>query len=205
MNAAAISIHEARAARRDGDEHGRADFYALLARLLYAGPDAALLAAIAGADEIVAENGSAVASAWRALVTAAGAADDEAARAEYDTVFVGVGKAPVTPYASFYLVPTGREKVLVALRERLALLGLARAGHAREPEDHLAGLCDVMRHLIAQGRLEEQKRFFERFLRGAYPAFCDAVLDCRDADFYERVARFARAFLDLESQSFEMV
>jgi TorA maturation chaperone TorD len=186
------------------EERTRADFYALLARLLYAGPDASLLAAIAGADEIVAENESAVARQWQALVTAAGAADAEAARIEYDTVFVGVGKAPVTPYASFYLVPTGREKVVVELRQWLAARGLARAGHAREPEDHFAALCDVMRHLIATGALDEQKQFFDRYLRRAYGPFCEAVLASPEPNFYLRVARFVRAFLDLERESLDM-
>jgi TorA maturation chaperone TorD len=205
MSATTMSIDEARAARGDAEEQTRADFYALLGRLLYAGPDAEVLAALASADELVAEGDSPVAVAWRALVTAAGAADDEAARAEYDAVFVGVGKALVTPYASFYLVPTGREKVVVELREMLAARGLARAEHAHEPEDHLAALCDVMRHMVSAGALEDQKRFFDRFLRRAYPAFCDAVLGCPEANFYKPVARFARAFFDLEFESFEMV
>lgn len=204
MNAAAELLNSANAAHMDAEEQTRADFYALLARLLYAGPDVPLLAAIASADDIVAENDAAVADAWQALVTAAGAADEEAARIEYDTVFVGVGKAPVTPYASFYLVPTGREKIVVAVREWLAARGLARAGHAHEPEDHFAALCDVMRHLIATGALQEQKQFFDRYLRRAYGPFCDAVLGCPEANFYRRVARFARAFFDLERESLDM-
>jgi TorA maturation chaperone TorD len=205
MNAAAHAPDSAARAPLAAEEQTRADFYALLARLLYAGPDAALLAAIAAADKIVPENETAVATQWQALVTAAGAADDAAARIEYDTVLVGVGKAPVTPYASFYLVPTGREKVVVELRQWLAARGLARAGHAHEPEDHFAALCDVMRHLIATGAVEEQKRFFDRYLRRAYGPFCEAVLACPEARFYIRVARFARAFLDLERESLDMV
>lgn len=204
MTTVADPLHSAGAGHLDGEEQTRADFYALLARLLYAGPDASLLAVIAGADELVAESDAAVANEWQSLMTAAGAADDEAARLEYDTVFVGVGKAPVTPYASFYLVQTGREKVVVALREWLAARGLARASHAREPEDHFAALCDVMRHLIAVGALDEQKAFFDRYLRRAYRPFCDAVLACPEANFYKRVARFAGAFLDLERESLDM-
>ena len=47
------------------EDAARADFYALLARLWHAGPDAGLLAAIAAADEIVAEGDQAgLADAW---------------------------------------------------------------------------------------------------------------------------------------------
>jgi TorA maturation chaperone TorD len=192
------------------EEEGRANFYALLARLFYAGPDAALLAAISRADELVAEGSRvALADAWNALAAASVAVDAESAQLEYDAVFVGTGKAPVTPYASFYLVETGREKLLAGLREALDAMGLARAEGAHEPEDHIAGLCDVMRLLIAAGAdeeaLAEQRMFFNRYLRGSYPALCDAVEACDAADYYRSVARFARAFMDVEVESFEML
>jgi TorA maturation chaperone TorD len=61
-----------------------------------------------------------------------------------------------------------------------------------------------MRHLIATGALDEQKQFFDRYLRRAYGPFCDAVLGCPHASFYKRVARFARAFFDLERESLDM-
>jgi len=192
------------------EEEGRANFYALLARLFYAGPDAALLAAISSADEMVAEGSRvALADAWNALAAASSAVDAEAAQLEYDAVFVGTGKAPVTPYASFYLVETGREKLLAGLREELDAMGLARTEGAHEPEDHIAGLCDVMRLLIGAGAddesLAEQRMFFDRYLRRSYPALCGAVEACDAADYYRSVARFARAFLDVEVESFEML
>src|SRR5437016_10456718 len=80
------------------EEVARANFYGLLARLFYAPPDAALLEAIAGADEIEAEDGG-IAAAWQGLARAAAGADPEAVRDEYDSVFVGTGKAHVPLYA----------------------------------------------------------------------------------------------------------
>src|SRR5262249_28481055 len=131
------------------EDQARAGYYALLARLFYAGPDAGLLARIADAGGTVAAGEhSALTGAWKSLTAAAGAMDPEAARLEYEDLFVGTGKAEVTPYASFYLVETGREKVLVRLRDDLAGLGLRRAEQAAEPEDHIAGLFDAMRYLI---------------------------------------------------------
>jgi len=193
------------------EEQARADFYALLARLFYAGPDATLLGAVAGADALAAEGRNvALAEAWNALAAASSAMDAEAARLEYDTIFVGTGKAPVTPYASFYLVETGRERLLAGLRDDLDAMGFARAADTHEPEDHFAGLCDVMRLVITGGgdedeALAEQRMFFDRYLRGCYPALCAAVEACDTADYYRAVARFARAFLDVEVESFEML
>ncbi len=191
------------------EDKARAGYYALLARLFYAGPDAALLAAIANADEIVAgAEQSALASAWNALAAASRAMDAEAARLEYDEIFIGTGKAEVTPYASFYLAGTGREKILVRVRRELAAMGLGRADGALEPEDHFAGLFEVMRHLISMGSgdaaLQEQQGFFERYVARSFPAFCGAIAKSEKANFYKHVAHFAAAFLVVETEALKV-
>ncbi len=190
------------------EDQSRAGHYALLARLYYSGPDAALLAAIAGADEMADGGQSAIASAWNSLSAAARAMEAEAARLEYDEVFVGTGKAPVTPYATFYLAETGREKILVRLKEEIAGMGLARTGQAREPEDHIAGLFEVMRHLISQGSddaaLQKQKVFFAQFIEPCYFRLCDAISENAKVNFYKHVGKFTRAFLEVESESLKV-
>ena len=192
------------------EDAARADFYALLARLWHSGPDAPLLAAIADADAITPEGGEAVlADAWRALQAAAVATDAAAARAEHEALFVGTGKAAVTPYASHYLAETGRERVLVALRDDLAELGLARSEDAHEPEDHFAALCEVMRHLAAAGSddaaLQRQKKFFTRYMYRAYNPLTDQVTASTKTSFYGYVARFTKAFCDTEAASLDML
>lgn len=192
------------------EDQARADFYALIARLFYAGPDAALLAAIAGADEIPAEDdGAPLAEAWRALGAAAAATDAEAAREEYDSVFVGTGKAEITPYASHYLAPSMQERVLVRLRDTLAGMGLAKNPSAAEYEDHFAGLCEVMRHLIAAGSgdaaVQDQKNFFMEYLVPCYAEISAATVASPNTNFYKHVAVFTKAFLDVEAGSFEMI
>ena len=179
------------------EDQGRAGYYALLARLYYAGPDAALLAAIAGADEIPGEEPSALASAWRALAAAARAMDAEAAALEYDEVFVGTGKAEVTPYLSHYILQRSTDNPLVELRQQLAAWGIGRREEVPEYEDHISGICETMRFAIAvQHRSpEEQKDYFERFVYRGAMAFCDAVSASPNARFYRLVAQFARAFL----------
>ena len=201
--AAPLQFHPPTAA----EDRARAGYYALLARLFYAAPDAALLTAIGGADEIAGHEGAGLADAWNRLAAAARAMDPEAAAAEHDEVFVGVGKADVTPYASYYLSETGREKTVVRLKQQLAALGLARAGSAREPEDHFAGLFEVMRHLISDAddaALQKQKAFFVQFIGPAYSRFCDAISTSPKTNFYKHVAEFARHFLDIESESLKV-
>ena len=190
------------------EDQARAGYYALLARLFYDGPDAPLLASIAGA-EAVGEGAerSALAAAWRGLASAARAMDAEAARLEYGQLFVGTGKAEVTPYASFYLVQTGREKILVRLRQELAALGLGRVARAHEPEDHAAALFDVMRHLISMGSDDgaaQQRRFFERYIGGFYGGFCAAIAKSEKSNFYKHVAHFTEAFLRVEQEALKV-
>ena len=190
------------------EDRARADFYALIARLFYAGPDAGLLAAIAGAEEIAGETENvSLAQAWHSLILAAAVMEAEAAQEEYDSVFVGTGKAEITPYASHYLADSIRQSVLVRLRAELAALGLAREQGAAEYEDHFSGLCEVMRHLIffaSDGALQKQKTFFMGYLSQSYAGFCAAVIASPNTNFYKHVARFTKAFLDVEAESFEI-
>ena len=189
------------------EDQARAGYYALLARLFYSGPDAKLLEAIAGAA-LAEEGQSALAEAWNALAAVARTTDAQAARLEYDQLFVGTGKAEVTPYASFYLSETGREKILVRLRGELAGFGLRRADSSSEPEDHIAGLFDAMRHLISLGSgeaaLRDQQDFFNRYIARSFGPLCDATSASAKADFYRHVAHFARAFLYVECEALKV-
>ena len=191
------------------EDQARVDLYALLARLFYAGPDRALLDALARHEDLFGTNDVPLGQAWRSLARTARNADPEALTLEYDSIFVGVGKARVTPYCSHYLTPTGRERIVVALRDELRTLGLARAGDSHEPEDHVAVLCEVMRHLVSLGSDDHaiggQKQFFMRYISGAYIQLTDEILGAAATQFYKDVARVMRVFFDVESQSFEMV
>jgi TorA maturation chaperone TorD len=188
------------------EEQGRANLYALLARLFYAPPDRALLEAIAGAQAIVAEDAnSPLAAAWRELAHAAAAAGEEAAREEYEGVFVGTGKAEVTLYTSAYTARSSLENPLVEIREFLGQHGLVRRDKATEPEDHIAGLCETMRHLIAlEGKDAEQRHLFGAYLWPAVDPLCDAIARSPNTRFYKHVAKLAQAYFKLEHAAFEM-
>jgi TorA maturation chaperone TorD len=188
------------------EEVARANFYGLLARLFYAPPDAQLLRTLGAATGIEAEAGG-IDEAWEGLSRAAGEADPEAVRDEYDSVFVGTGKSPVTLYTCAYSIRFASEAPLAELRGELAALGLARRGDAAEPEDHIAALCDTMRHLIAVQKREpaEQSAFFKRWIGPAAAPLCDAIEADPTTSFYKAVARFAKAFFDIEQNAFEML
>jgi TorA maturation chaperone TorD len=188
------------------EEAARANFYGLLARLFYAPPDAPLLQAIAAAEDLDAEQG-AMTLAWRELAHAAAAADLEVVGGEYDRAFFGVGKAPVTLYTCAYSIRYSNEVPLVDLKAALAGLGLARRQESNEPEDHIAALCDVMRHLISVkfAPLEEQRIFFERWIWPTGASLCGAIEKSDLTHFYRAVAQFAKAFFELEHDAFEML
>jgi TorA maturation chaperone TorD len=188
------------------EEVARANFYGLLARLFYAPPDAALLQALANAGELQAEQGG-IAAAWRSLARAAADADPEAIRDEYDTVFVGTGKAPVTLYACAYSIKYSNEVPLVALKADLLGLGLARRPDRGEPEDHIAALCEVMRHLITEKPedLETQKRLFEKWIWPIVQPLCAAIGKSPVTSFYKPVAELFRELCTLEHTAFEML
>jgi TorA maturation chaperone TorD len=191
------------------EDRARAELYAVLARLFYSGPDRSLLEAIAGSEGMFGGPGTALGDAWDALARAARAADSDALRTEFDSIFVGVGRAEVTPYCSYYATPAGRERIVVALRDELHDLGLARTGATHEPEDHVAALCEVMRHLVSRGSddasIHAQKQFFLRYISPAYMKLTDAILGVDASGFYPVAARVMKAFFDVEAQSFEMV
>jgi TorA maturation chaperone TorD len=211
MNTAtAPLVHPTEPRTLSPEDSARADLYALLARLWYGAPDAALLETLAGAHEAfgIAPQGAFL-SAWQALCNAARGADQARVREEYDGVFIGVGKAPVTLFATHYLGAIFKERILVQLRDELAALELGRAEFAHEPEDHLAALCDVMRHMIAadcsDAALQRQRQFFSRYIAPVYKPLVRAVGDNEATDFYRRVADVAQAFFDIEAESFEML
>ena len=190
------------------EDEARRDCYAMLARLFYAAPAQTLLNTVAMAGST--DGDGDVAKALHALALAARVADPIEEHQRFDDLFIGTGKAPVTPYLSHYLVESGREKILVRLRDDLTALGLARKESAREPEDHIAGLCELMRHLVGQGSgeasLARQREIFERYLARGFGPLCEVVRAAADpGPFFVALANFANAFLSVEAESFAML
>jgi TorA maturation chaperone TorD len=207
MEAAVARVEVTRPA--SAEEAGRADFYALLAALFHGAPDGRLLRTIALAAPI--EGGdAALARAWLELIAASGVMDEEAVAEEFETLFVGVGKARVSVYSGFYVGATAVDHPRVRIIEDLAALGLARAEGVTEPEDHFAALFDVMRVLVAGGAgrapagVAEQKRFYEAHVKPGAGKFLAAVREAPEANYYRKVAAVGEAFVAIENESFNL-
>ena len=209
MNARAIEAPVTVHRPLSTEDSARANFYALLARLLASGPDDALLGHLATAQPLPEGADAALAQAWQSLVDASNEADADAACDEYDTLFVGVGKAPVSIYAGFHAGAPAVDHPRVRMQADLAALGLERTATG-EPEDHYALIFETMRVLVAGGAgrdaapLAEQERFFDRHVRPGAARFFAAVGAAREADYYRRVAAWGAAFIALEDESFRL-
>jgi TorA maturation chaperone TorD len=192
------------------EETARAEVYGLLAALFYAPPGADLMAQLRVAVTEAPAAGGFLEEPWRQLVAAARDTTDAQVADEYDALFGGVGKPDVMLFGSYYLSGFLNEKPLAQLRGDLAALGLAREQGVTETEDHFACVCEVMRYLIAGDDVEvanltQQHKFFSTHLQPWSSALCDAVEQHPRARFYAALAGFARAFLSVESQGFDMM
>jgi TorA maturation chaperone TorD len=194
----------------DSEEVARAELYGLLAQLWIGPPDEALLAQFKVAVTQAPERGAFLEAPWEALVTTLRATNASAAAEEYDALFGGVGKPEVFLYGSYYLAGFLNEKPLAQLRTDLAALGLERDETRGETEDHIACVCEVMRYLIAGedlaiANLEQQRRFFRAHLQPWAERLCDAVEAQPSADVWRAVAGFTRAFVQVETQGFDLL
>ena len=195
----------AQVAALEPEDEARAALYGLIAQLFYAPPDPGVLAQVLSAG--IFEGGDAgLPLRWRELVERCRTALPAPLESEHTDLFIGTGRAAVTPYLIHYLVERSTDNPLVQLRKQLDDWGISRRARTSEPEDHISSVCEVMRFAIAvQHRsVEEQKEFFDRYVYEGGVAFCDAVIVSPKADFYRAVAAFAGEFFRLERSAFDM-
>jgi TorA maturation chaperone TorD len=141
------------------------------------------------------------------LAEAAARMDPDAISREFFDLFVGVGRGELLPFASYYLTGFLHERPLARVREDLARLGVERADSEREPEDHIAILCEVMAGLIAR-RFDAEpgadRLFFERHLK---PWAARFFADCETAQhsaFYRIAGAIGCLFMEIEAEAFAM-
>jgi TorA maturation chaperone TorD len=189
----------------ESEQRYRASAYALLAALLRAAPDQALLDHLrtlspAGDDDLD-ELGQAMA----ALTEASVAPDLALLEQEYNDLFIGIGRGEVVPYGSWYLTGFLMEQPLSELRDDLRTLGFERSELTREPEDHVAAIFEVFSVMILEASsLSQQLIFFNKHMRPWLERFFVDLGKARSANFYRYVAQFGAAFLQLESAYLSM-
>jgi TorA maturation chaperone TorD len=187
------------------EEQARAQLYGLLAELFYAPPSKALLEQLSVSK---ASGQGLFDVAWNTLSEACATMPQATVHEEFESLFISVGKPEVVLYGSYYMAGFMMEKPLAELRTTLAKLGLQRVDAMPESEDHIAALCDVMRHLIQEDsesdRFARQKQFYSEFIQPWVMELCSELAAHPNASFYAALASVAKAFFEIEAQAFEM-
>ncbi len=182
----------------------RADIYQLLAALLRRHPSPELLQFLSELELDEADECK-MAKAWQALKRAASQFDQAQLEEEYFNIFLGVGSGEILPYGSWYQAGSLMDKPLALLRQDLAQLGFARQEEVKEPEDHIAALCEVMSVLLLEAPSYRQLAFYQRHLASWVDRFCDELGRAPSAAFYVWVAQLAKAFFAAEANEFEQL
>jgi TorA maturation chaperone TorD len=187
------------------EDAARAQCYTLLAHLLHAPPTQGLLDVVRGLKSDRSELGQALG----ALASVAQQITPQAAEREYSALFIGVARGELLPYASYYLTGFLQEKPLADLRGDMARLGIGRRDEVKEPEDHVASLCEMMAGLITgafgePASLAEQQKFFTRHLASWAPRFFEDLQAAKAAVLYMPVGRIGRLFMTIEAEAFGM-
>jgi TorA maturation chaperone TorD len=194
----------------DAEELARAELYGLLAGLWLGAPDAELMAQFRVAVTQAPQAGGALEEPWQHLVAALRESSEAEAGAEYDALFLGVGKPELMLYASYHLSGFLNDQPLATLRRDLQRLGLTRHEGRHETEDHVAYVFEVMRYLIAGDdaavcNLEQQRRFFRGHVQTWVEAMCDSVAAHPRARTWRALAEFTRRFVQVEAQGFDLL
>ena len=192
---------EKAAGQVDEVDLARAQEYALLSALLMRSPDAQMLGRLAGLHG----DTSPLGLVHTALGEAAARTDAESAAREYFTLFVGLGRGELLPYASHYLTGFLHGRPLANLRQVLQRIGVERAPGQTEPEDHAAIVMEVMAGL-AGGAIAApagtEREIFDDHLAPWIARFFSDLEQTTAAVFYANVGTLGRTFMEIERQAF---
>jgi TorA maturation chaperone TorD len=183
----------------------RADLYDFLGAVLSRPPGKDLLRDCAALDG----DGTQLGEAIDALARVAKALSPKAVEAEFNRLFIGLGRGELLPYASYYITGFLNEKPLATLRQDMTRLRISRAPNVFEPEDNIASLMEMMAGMI-RGRfgapvpLPQQREFFFRHLAPWAEHFFADLEQARNSVFYAPVGAAGRAFIAIETQAFRM-
>ncbi|MEX0503814.1 molecular chaperone [Alphaproteobacteria bacterium LSUCC0719] len=187
------------------DDRLRAEMYEFLAMMLRQEPSDELIGLVAGLKG----DSSSIGSASTVLATLASKIANDEIRDEYMRLFIGVGRGELLPYASYYLTGFLNDKPLAKLRNEMQVMGIERAEGVKDPEDHIASLFDIMAGLIrgtfdAPNDLAAQATFFKTHIDPWAPLLMQDIEAAKSAVFYAPVGTIGRAFMEIESEAFDM-
>jgi TorA maturation chaperone TorD len=183
----------------------RAQWYSLLAQFLSVAPEAATL----DLARALTGDGSDLGKGVSALAATAKGATVAGLEEEFFNLFIGIGQGELLPYGSYYLTGFLNEKPLAALRVDMDELGIGRVEGVKEPEDHIASLCEMMAGMITGSfgepvGLDRQREFFDKHIGCWAPRFFEDLQAAETAVFYMPVGMIGSVFMSVESQAFQM-
>jgi len=190
------------------EDRQRANLYGLLARVLAQPMGDETLEVVRALEGQSDENE--LGAAFATLGTVAVRTPRGVAEEEFSALFYGDGSGgEILPYASYYLTGFLLEKPLAKLRGDMAVLGIKNSGISKEPEDHIAYLCEIMHGLITgafnePASLETQQKFFETHMAPWVGRFFSELEGAESASLYMPVGTIGRLFMAIEAKAFEM-
>jgi TorA maturation chaperone TorD len=177
----------------------RAENYRLLSVLLGKAPTTQILDIL----KSLKGDASPLGMAYIALAAAANISEEKVGR-EYFTLFIGLGRGDFLPYGSYYQTGFLHEKPLANVRGDMARLGISRADHLYEPEDHIAILCDMMAGMLDGVFENDSQAFFMAHIKPwAHQFFAELEIG-ENATFYRAVGLLGRTLMEIEAESYTL-
>ncbi|AXB31407.1 molecular chaperone [Vibrio campbellii] len=187
--------------QREQEQTLRTEIYLVLSALFRSAPSEEMIEFLTSLEVDPSE--SAMQKAWIALQQAAKDSNREALEDEYQDLFIGIGRGEVMPFGSWHMTGAMMEKPLAEIRHDLELLGFERDENVKEPEDHIAALCEVMSMLTGEEE-DLQQAVFNKHIAPWFNSFTQQLENAESANFYKPAAQLCEAFLTLEQVRFSV-
>ncbi|ABU71237.1 MULTISPECIES: TorD/DmsD family molecular chaperone [Vibrio] len=187
--------------QREQEQTLRTEIYLVLSALFRSAPSEEMIEFLTSLE--VEPSESAMQKAWIALQQAAKDSNREALEDEYQDLFIGIGRGEVMPFGSWHMTGAMMEKPLAEIRHDLELLGFERDENVKEPEDHIAALCEVMSMLTGEEE-DLQQAVFNKHISPWFNSFTQQLENAQSANFYKPAAQLCEAFLTLEQVRFSV-
>ncbi|HDM8197721.1 TorD/DmsD family molecular chaperone [Vibrio harveyi] len=187
--------------QREQEQTLRTEIYLVLSALFRSAPSEEMIEFLTSLE--VEPSESAMQKAWIALQQAAKDSNREALEDEYQDLFIGIGRGEVMPFGSWHMTGAMMEKPLAEIRHDLELLGFERDENVKEPEDHIAALCEVMSMLTGEEE-DLQQAVFNKHIAPWFNSFAQQLENAESANFYKPAAQLCEAFLTLEQVRFSV-
>ncbi|MCX2789441.1 TorD/DmsD family molecular chaperone [Vibrio sp. Sgm 5] len=187
--------------QREQEQTLRTEIYLVLSALFRSAPSEEMIEFLTSLE--VEPSESAMQKAWIALQQVAKDSNREALEDEYQDLFIGIGRGEVMPFGSWHMTGAMMEKPLAEIRHDLELLGFERDENVKEPEDHIAALCEVMSMLTGEEE-DLQQTVFNKHIAPWFNSFTQQLENAESANFYKPAAQLCEAFLTLEQVRFSV-